>query len=357
MKFSIKPGNKQFRIMALGAAVLLVMTSIGACRSASPKYAGTVTNEPAYKTGIVSFDVSITPETGGDIRLWLPYPTSNEYQLVENVAISGNYDEMGIYREPGSGSIILYAEWKAPAGPAILDYSFEVARQEIIRKDFKSGGDEIPVELEKYLTATSLGPTAGSVKQTAEEITRGKNTILEKATAIYDWIIDTFRRDPEIAGCGIGDVELLLQTQAGKCTDISSVFVALARSVGVPAREIFGIRIGAEGDITSAYHCRGEFYLPEYGWVPVDPSDVRKFMLNNGCGLDSEEVNPVRDYYFGAQNETYIDFYTGRDMMLVPRQSSGPLNYLMYPYAEAGGRALDWFAQQELKYTVTFEGA
>jgi transglutaminase-like putative cysteine protease len=129
----------------------------------------------------------------------------------------------------------------------------------------------------------------------------------------------------------------------------------MARSVGVPAREIFGIRIAKEGDITGAFHCRGEFYLPGYGWVPVDPSDVRKFMLNNDCDLDDPDAISVRDYYFGAQTETYIDFYSGRDVILIPEQESGPLNYLMYPYAEVGGKTLDWFAQEDLTYTVTFK--
>jgi transglutaminase-like putative cysteine protease len=130
----------------------------------------------------------------------------------------------------------------------------------------------------------------------------------------------------------------------------------MARSVGVPAREIFGIRMARESDITDAFHCRGEFYLPGYGWVPVDPSDVRKFMLNNGLELDNPGTVRIRDYYFGAQTETYVDFYSGRDVILVPKQESGPLNYLMYPYAEIDGKPLDWFAQTDLKYTVTFKG-
>ncbi|UYW74926.1 transglutaminase-like domain-containing protein [Pseudocitrobacter faecalis] len=54
-------------------------------------------------------------------------------------------------------------------------------------------------------------------------------------------------RDDAVIGCGTGDVGEILKTNklGGKCTDINSVFVALCRSVGIPAREMFGIRLGS----------------------------------------------------------------------------------------------------------------
>jgi len=63
----------------------------------------------------------------------------------------------------------------------------------------------------------------------------------------------------------------------------------------------------------------------------------------------------ARDYFFRAQTETYIDFSTGRDIILNPEQDEGPLNYFMYPYAEINGKALDFIFQEYLKYTVTFK--
>ena len=346
---------RAWRFYTVVSIILVFSLLLISCKAEDPKYSSTEELIPKQKMGIVSFDLSITPEAGEDINLWLPYPTSNEYQLITDVNINGNYDSVGVYKEPQSDSIVLYAEWLKPNEQATISYSFKVAREEIMKKDFQEYGDGIPVELEQYLLATNLGPITGDVQETALEITKGRNTILVKATAIYDWIVENFRRDPNITGCGVGDVESLLNIQAGKCTDISSVFVALARSVGVPAREIFGIRMAKDGDITSAYHCRAEFYLPGYGWVPVDPSDVRKFMLKNERDLNDPDVVNIRDYYFGMQTETYIDFYSGRDLVLVPRQTNGPLNYLMYPYVEVGDKILDWFAQEDLKYTVTFE--
>ena len=348
--------GRKVRLSILYSIIIVsLLFLLPSCQTATPKYASAEDLIPKQKEGVVTFSLNIAPEAGEDIKLWLPYPTSNEYQIIEDVQIEGNFDDADVYREPQSGSILLYAEWLNPGEEATISYSFRVTREEIIRKDFQELGNDIPVELEKFLLSTSLGPTAGNVEEKALEITKDKGTILAKATAIYDWVVENFTRDAGIVGCGVGDVEFLLQTQAGKCTDISSVFVALSRSVGVPAREIFGTRISKEGDITGAYHCRAEFYVPGYGWVPVDPSDVRKFMLNNDADLDNPDVTEIRDYYFGTQTETYIDFYSGRDLVLVPEQNNGPLNYLMYPYVEVGDKILDWFAQEDLKYTVTFK--
>lgn len=150
-------------------------------------------------------------------------------------------------------------------------------------------------------------------------------------------------------------MERLLESLGGKCGDIHSVYVALARSVGVPAREIFGIRIpkGKEGDMTKAQHCWAEFYLPGYGWVPVDPSDVRKIMLEKKLNLGEER--DYREYYFGAVDENRIYYGIGRDLILNPPQKDGKLNYFMYPYAEADGKALDDLFGFNLGYTITFK--
>jgi transglutaminase-like putative cysteine protease len=149
-------------------------------------------------------------------------------------------------------------------------------------------------------------------------------------------------RDPNIKGCGFGDVEKLIVSLGGKCGDIHSVFVALARSAGVPAREIFGIRMpkGKGGDMTKAQHCWAEFYMPGYGWVPVDPSDVRKAMLEKKT-KDLKDVKDLVEYFFGAIEENRIAYQTGRDLTLNPQQKDWKLNYFMYPYAEADGKPLN----------------
>ncbi len=304
----------------------------------------------------VTFHIDLNaPANSKDARLWSPYPVSDENQTVNRGSIDGNYASQGIYKEKEFGNSLLYAEWNNPTKDRSLTYTFSITRKEIVRKDFSRG--EAPFDekqFEKYLAATSLSPTVGKVKEKAEIITKGKKTTLAKARAIYDWIVDNMYRDPQIKGCGFGEVESLLVSLGGKCGDIHSVYVALARSVGIPAREVFGIRIppGKEGDMTKAQHCWAEFYLPGYGWVPVDPADVRKIMLEKKLALGEEKR--YREYYFGAVDESRIAYGTGRDLILEPPQKDGKLNYFMYPYAEADGKALDDLFGFNLGYTITF---
>ncbi|PNX50334.1 MAG: hypothetical protein BV456_07040 [Thermoplasmata archaeon M8B2D] len=320
------------------------------------KYKSTDIPSLAEKRGRMSFDITIrTNESAEIVRLWIPYPVSNKNQNIENVTITGNYDYNGIYREGTYGNMILYAEWNKPEGFPNLNLSFDVWRTEIFLKNFPDDEGEIPIEMEEFLQPTNLAPTTGIVKEVADEVTKGRITILSKATAIYDYVVEHGERDPNLNFCGTGDVCVLLQNLRGKCVDFSSVFVALSRTAGVPAREILGTRISKNGDITGAYHCRAEFYLPNYGWVPVDPSDVAKLMLNENLNINDSKVIEARDYFFGAQTETYIDLSTGRDVVLNPMQEEGPLNYFIYPYAEINGVSLNFVSQEYLKYIVTFQ--
>jgi len=152
-------------------------------------------------------------------------------------------------------------------------------------------------------------------------------------------------------------VEKVLAQRGGKCADISSVFVSIARAAGVPAREVFGLRLGKkdEEDMTSGHHCWSEFYVPGYGWVPADAADVRKIMLADK--LDLKGAQDKIDYYFGGVEQYRIALARGgRGYYLSPRQNDGPLNYFMYPYAEINGKSVDWLAgQADLKYKVMFK--
>jgi len=291
----------------------------------------------------VSYSVNLNaPADAKVVRLWLPYPTSDENQEITDVMVSGNQTTSRVSKEGAFGNAALYAVWKDTKGPRTLTYTFKVLRKERVTKDFPKA--ELPFsnsEYRKELAPTRLANLQGPEKELAGKITAGKNTNQEKALAIYDWIVENMFRDPNTKGCGFGDVETLIRTLGGKCGDIHSVYVALARSAGLPAREVFGIRIpsGKEGDMTKAQHCWVEWYSPGYGWVVVDPADVRKAILEKKISL--EQVKPLREYYFGAVDENRIAIGTGRDLVLNPPQAGEPLNYFMYPYAEADGKPLN----------------
>jgi transglutaminase-like putative cysteine protease len=305
----------------------------------------------------VTWSVNLNAPAGAKhVRLWIPYPMSDENQEITDVVVTGNPTAWGIYREGVFGNAALYAEWKDTKGPRGLTYSFKVLRRERVTRDIPAS--ELPFsksEFRKELGATRLADLEGPEKALAEKITAGKKTNREKAFAIYDWTVENMFRDPDTKGCGIGDVDTLVRSLGGKCGDIHSVYTALAKASGVPSREVWGIRIpgGKGGDMTKAQHCWAEWYSPGYGWVVVDPADVRKAILEKKITL--EQAKPLREYYFGAVDESRIAVGTGRDLVLNPPQAGEPLNYFMYPYAEADGKPLneDLYGFN-LGYKVTF---
>lgn len=332
--------------MVKKSGVVMLLLFLAATPAFAKERKGTVTVEVALKA----------PAEANEVRLWLPYPMPDRNQDVTGVTVNGNYTSTGVFREPKAGNAALYAEWKGPMAERKLTYSFAVAQKEMITKEFPKTEGPVPAEMKPYLDLSHLGKAETRVKEIAADITKGKRTIQAKARAVYDWIVDNMRRDPNVKGCGLCEIDRLLSEKAGKCADIHVVFVALARVSGVPAREIYGIRMHKEkeGDITKFQHCWAEFYLPGYGWVVADPADVLKFKLEKNP--TSEELKEKREYFFGAVDENRIAFGSGRDIVLNPRQTGGPLLYFMYPYAEADGKPLgeDLYGFN-IGYTITFK--
>ncbi|MBF0370533.1 MAG: transglutaminase domain-containing protein [Magnetococcales bacterium] len=307
--------------------------------------------------GIVT--MTIEPTTSGQMatsQVWLPYPISGPFQKIHDIDIQDNATTSAVYGDPDNGATHLYAEWRdhTPGQRLVLQFLADTRERRVEKLVDK--GLPVPAEIEKYLQPNHWLPTDGAVGKTAGEIASGRKGILEKARAVYDWVVENTTRDPNVRGCGLGIVEATMSQRSGKCADLSSVYVALARAIGVPSREVFGLRLGKkpEQDITGGYHCWAEFYLPGTGWVPVDPSDVRKIMLVNKLTL--EQVKAEREYYFGAVDDVRITLrHGGRGLTLTPPQNAGPINYLMYPYAEVNGKALDYFDPKTFRYTVHFK--
>jgi transglutaminase-like putative cysteine protease len=312
-----------------------------------------------HRSGRVTmeFDLSAQP-AGAAVRLWIPYPVSNRDQLIGNVRVEGDYATSAVYTLPVNGTSLLYAEWPNESKDRKLTLAFDVTRDELRRGDLPDQEPAWnPADYAAFLAPTSLGPTDGAVRELADKITTGKTTVLERARAIYDWTVENMYRDPATIGCGKGDVCYLLVRPGGKCTDISSVFVALCRAAGVPAREVFGLRFGKqpEQDITTWQHCWSEFFLPGYGWVPADPADVLKAMLVEKLERTSPRIVELRDYFWGGIDAYRFQLATGRDLVLNPAQVGAPLNTFGYPYAEVGGKPIDFYDPKSFTYRFSFK--
>lgn len=307
--------------------------------------------------GTVSNIVDLTQyEKGKKVRLWIPLPHDSEYQTVDGIEYDAG-SASSVISGDDWGNQILYVEWDENAEPAdrVVTIHFDVKREEVLYPEIKEDESEVfSEEIKKNLEPSKNLPLNDQVKAKAMEVTEGKSTDLEKARAIYDWVIANMNRNEEVKGCGEGDVCALLDTtMSGKCTDINSMFVALCRASGIPAREHFGIRINAE-DISKNQHCWAEFYVKGTGWVSADPADVLKAVLKNNWSKEQDETKEKQEYYWGNLDAERIILSDGRDLRLNPAQAGEVLNDFGYPYAEVDGQKLDNYTPDRFVYSYSF---
>ncbi|CCH50199.1 transglutaminase-like domain-containing protein [Pseudodesulfovibrio piezophilus] len=314
----------------------------------------------AQHSGVVKYTVkpTVTSETK-TVNVWIPYPLSNDAQKITDLKVDGNFATSSVYRDEKSGAMFLYAGWPAVAGQPELTMSFHADLSSRKVASIKESNLPIPAPIkEEYLKSTLEIPVKAFTEQ-AQKVVAGKKTILEKARAIYDWTVDNTVRDPNVTGCGLAKPGRTLYEceGGGKCADISAVFVTMARAAGVPARDVYGLRLGSPktGDVTSGYHCWAEFYLPGTGWVPADPADVRKMMLVHDLKMGDKAVEEWREFFWGGDDLFRVTLNKGaRGVVLTPAQQGAPINYMMYPYAEVDGKPLNYFDSSAFTYSVNY---
>ena len=324
----------------------------------------------AWKTYEIVTRVEVL-KTAGRTQAWIPLPSVNsDYQKVEGDTWTGNAAAARIASDGTYGARMLHAEWNpGEASPLIEVTSRFQTRDRAL--DLSKPDAKLVLERDArafYTKATDLIPTDGIVRETAMKIVQGKKTEMEKARAIYDWVVDNTFRDPKTRGCGVGDIKFMLETKnlSGKCADLNALYVGLARAAGLPARDVYGLRVaksqfgyrslgaGTE-NVTRAQHCRAEVFLTGYGWVPVDPADVRKVVLEEKAQpttLTDPVVPPVRKALFGSWEMNWLAYNDAHDIKL-PGSRGPTVGFLMYPQGETAEGRRDCLDPDNFKYRIT----
>ncbi|MGA3034862.1 MAG: transglutaminase domain-containing protein [Terracidiphilus sp.] len=303
-------------------------------------------------------------------HIWLPAPLIRDtpYQRTISTRFTTEVGSVRVSKDKQCALGIVSAKYPATAKPALTLTSRVSLKNYTV--DLFSRAIVPPVsqtELNYFLQPSRYVPTDGIVKQTALKATAGATTDIEKARAIYEWVVENTFRDPKIRGCGRGDIRFMLESgdMGGKCADLNALYVGLARSVGLPARHVYGLRIAkselgykslglATDSATKGQHCRAEVHLHGHGWVPVDPADVRKVALEEPPGnrsLGDEVVSRARGYLFGSWEMNWMAYNYAHDVEL-PGSAGNPLVYFMYPQAETPEGRVDPFDPDNFKYEI-----
>jgi transglutaminase-like putative cysteine protease len=311
-------------------------------------------------------------QPAGVTRVWLPVPLTGDtdYQKGLGNSWSAQGGEVAFSQDSKYSMGIVGAEFPASSkSPKLTLVSRFATRDRAVDLSVRGrAAPEAPAVLELNLQPTELLPTDGIVRDTAREVTKGAKSDVQKARAIYEWVVDNTFRDPKVRGCGWGDIKTMLETRnfGGKCGDLNALFVGLARAAGVPARDVYGVRVapsalgykslGANAEVISkAQHCRAEFYAQGMGWIPVDPADVRKVVLEEPPGklaLDHAKVAAARKRLFGSWEMNWLAYNYAHDVRF-PGSKGPAVPYFMYPNGETGNGRLDQLDPDSFKYTLT----
>ncbi len=361
--------RRDFLLSTAAAAAAMAVPRAGDAAEASPTEKSAGGNPGAWR----SFEATIRAEVArpaGVTRIWLPAPLTVDtpYQRCTGNVWKGEGGRVAQWIDPVHGAGVVWAEF--PRGvPAVLELTSRFSTRDVA-VDLAGRGAapaESPAALARYTAATALLPTDGIEKATSSGIVKGATTDVEKARAIYEWVVENSFRDPRTRGCGVGDVKFMLENGAmgGKCADLNALFVALCRAEGIPARDVYGIRVAASalgygslgkggGNVTKAQHCRAEFHASGHGWVPADPADVRKVILEEGGGKAPTDpmVLAARKRLFGSWEMNWLAYNFAHDLAL-PGSTGARLGFLMYPQAETEEGRVDCLDPENFRYAIS----
>ena len=300
----------------------------------------------------------------GQTRLWLPLPLNQDtlFQRTLGHSWNGNPEMASMRRLPDGDLEVFHSEWSDGSDAKFqiktlvttADRHFDVAKRTVApeREDI----------LRRNLQASQLIPNDGLAHQLGERIIGRIKDPVAQGKAIYDWVVENSIYDPALPGCGTGDVrqQLIRGQYGGRSADINGLFAAVCRAIGIPARCVFGLRIGpsrlfrslglTSDDATRGQHVRAEFYVPGFGWIPVDPSDVRRAVAMEGLSDRDSKLLSLKKVLFGVWEMNWIAFNVGTDVVLPGRQNALP--FLLLPQLESREGKRDGTNPAAFEFTI-----
>jgi transglutaminase-like putative cysteine protease len=308
-----------------------------ACQLAAEATSNTQRFSPPTRTFRFTYKLTVKdiPSGAKRVRVWVPVPKTDQHQTVRVLATKAPVKTQ-MTHEPEYGNRMMYAEIQNSAlDKAEFTLQYEVTRREYSRGDYaqleRKSKDQKPgvvlASMNRLVAPDNLIPTDGKIKALAVDVTGSQSGTIAKAKAAYDYLFTNMRYDKTGSGWGRGDAVWACDAKHGNCTDFHSPFIGMLRADGIPARFDIGFPLPEnkdKGDI-AGYHCWAEFYATTTGWIPVDISEAWK-------------AKEKQDYFFGSVDANRVQFSTGRDIVLSPKQEGPALNYFVYPYVEVDGK-------------------
>lgn len=339
---------------------IIFLLSIVYAFSAGPAIAEMFFRNPRVYNVDYSFELTPDPakiDRSKDLRVWLPLPREWDSQkAVRIVSIEPEPD--AIYEEPEYGNRLAY--WDFGKGPEKSTYEasvkFRLESYDVrveVDPDRVGPYDKSSNEYQLYTRSSRTIFLSSKIKEMARTaVGEEKNPFLQ-AKEIFNFVrkkmrykILDYERGRGIQ-CLLAFPEKDKQTgevyYEGCCSQFSALFIALCRAVGIPARSVkvvsgssyltdtdnlkskydFETKLSPDGLAAAQHygslspHTWAEFYIPNYGWIPVDATagrfghkHNRQVILNKGRDVRIGPETPQNESEgYGSQ---WILLHNGR---------------------------------------------
>jgi transglutaminase-like putative cysteine protease len=307
----------------LGIALLALALAGPIARAGAPVTA------PGPKAFRVTYRTVIPAPAEGAKRLeaWIPTPYVDDVQCVRSLAVTSSvpYEATS---DPATGNRFLHVLVANPRAEVTIEWVAVVERSE-------DAGQGRGAVRPAHLASDALASVDGRARKLAEDLGAAdpKRPVGERARRIYDHVLASMAYDKEAPGWGKGDFERACDIGKGNCSDFAAKFIAIARAAGIPARWVSTISLAGEHRDCSAcgYHCYAHFRDGDR-WIPVDVSEAQKVLAKDPAKAA---------WFFGHLDADRVSLTVGRDVDYAPKQAGDPALFIVYPYCEVDGKAVE----------------
>jgi transglutaminase-like putative cysteine protease len=250
------------------------------------------------------------PAQAGPVSLWVPVPHDDKWQTVSAVAIDGAevvHDSLGNQA----------ARYTVPAAGGQLKVAYTVERRER-ESDLQAAPASASLD-KQWLKDDNLVHVDDKIRKLSAAVTKGAVTPVEKARAVYAYVLANMKYQKTGDGWGNGSIIWACTEKYGNCTDFHALFIGLMRAADVPARFEIGRSVPPASGQVAGYHCWADFQSGT-AWIPVDASEAWKHPEK-------------KEYFFGHHDDDRFALSMGRDLKL-PGMKGPTLNYFVDPYGE-----------------------
>jgi transglutaminase-like putative cysteine protease len=296
------------------------------------------------------------PEGARHVRMWVPIPSDAGRQRVTDIKVEsapGHWQL--VHPQSGKGDFVYVDVMNPKTGsiPVTVSATIETQGVHVPLENVTGGSIQKELFEAELDTKSPLMTSDDRVKKLANEACGNESDIAKQVMLLAKKtgeVADHYSINKNVPTCGRGAASDCMDNGGGCCTDLHSLFIAMCRERGIPAKIQFGYRTldknDGKTDVDPGYRCWASVFVPGMGWVDTD------VVASDSAGEDV-------DLRWGTISSTRVWLWEGRSFELSPPTSAGSVHTMLYGFAEIDGKPVEVLpghdgTPSQLRRTITF---